>query len=155
MNRYGFTLIELIVVIAIMGILLSVATLSFQEYSQKANIESQVRSLYSDIIQMRSSAMFSRTAKSATYTATTFKIFSSNVVTVTPIIQRTLRYPISWTNSGQINFDGQGLILGVSSASICVTDNNNASIDSIVIGAVRTQMGKRDGTCSDAHIEPK
>lgn len=154
MNRHGFSLIELIIVIAIMGIILAIATLSFQDYSNKANIESQVKSLYSDIIQLRTTAMFKRTGASATYNSTTFKVFSSNTVTAAPIFIRSLKYPISTT--GQINFDSHGLTTAVTNTSICVMPgNNNANIDSIVIGTVRTQMGKSNGTCNDTNITPK
>ena len=139
-----------------MGILSATATMYFRNYSRKADIESQVKSLYSDITQIRSEAMFTRSGRSVKYSANVFSFYSSNNVIAAPKSQRKLKYSISWSGGGQVDFDVRGLVSNVSSACICtLLGNNNANIDSIVIGTVRTQMGKSNGTCDDANITPK
>ena len=47
---------ELIVTIAIMGIVTSIATLSFNTWQGKSKMESQVRELYADLVDARSKA---------------------------------------------------------------------------------------------------
>ena len=155
MRQRGFSLIELVVAIAIISILLSMATMSFNYYNRKSRIEDQIKSVYSDIVKHRTEAMFKRTAESIKYTTTTFAFYSSSVVTVQPVYQRILKYPMNSSGSGQIDFDERGLSTPGSNASICVSASNEAAYDSIVVGTVRTQMGKSNGTCTDANIQPK
>lgn len=52
-NGGGFTLVELIVVIAIFATLAAVATLSFNQWQKKYSIESEVNELLSDFSQVR------------------------------------------------------------------------------------------------------
>jgi prepilin-type N-terminal cleavage/methylation domain-containing protein len=56
-RRNGFTLVEILVAITIMGILISVATLNYSAMKQKGDIEKQTRELYSVIVGTRLSAM--------------------------------------------------------------------------------------------------
>lgn len=60
MKRDGFTLIEILVTIAIIGILMSVTTLEFTGMRRKANIERQTREIYNAIVETRLSAMQNR-----------------------------------------------------------------------------------------------
>jgi prepilin-type N-terminal cleavage/methylation domain-containing protein len=57
MNRSGFSLIELLTVIAVIGILLTIGTLNFNAYQRKAQIERQTTELYSMIMTARLGAM--------------------------------------------------------------------------------------------------
>lgn len=60
MKSKGFTLVELLIVIAIMAIILSVATLNFRNMSNKADTERQARELQTDITAVRLRAMQNR-----------------------------------------------------------------------------------------------
>jgi prepilin-type N-terminal cleavage/methylation domain-containing protein len=57
MNNRGFSLIELVVVIGIMAALLGIVTLDFNSWTKKYQAERQTREMYSDIMQLRLSAM--------------------------------------------------------------------------------------------------
>ncbi len=52
-NKRGFTLTELLVAMAIMGIMLSVATLSYLKWKTKTNIENDIKKIYSILQKYR------------------------------------------------------------------------------------------------------
>jgi len=53
MGVRGFSLMELMVVLAIFATLLSIATLDFNAMTKKAQIERQTRELFADLNQAR------------------------------------------------------------------------------------------------------
>lgn len=57
MKRNGFTLVELLLVIAIIGILVALSTAGFTGMVRKNRIENQTRRLYADILNARVMAM--------------------------------------------------------------------------------------------------
>ena len=157
MNSRGFTLIELLIVIAIIGILAAIGTFQFSEYSKKSAIESQTRKLYSDMTEQRGKALFEKKPRRIKVTASTFSLYSSATLTSYPIAITTLKYPITSNNYTDIIFDTGGMLDGVSNQSICVTETNSASIDSIVVSETRIRLGKKkEGTnCAADNINAK
>lgn len=57
MNSRGFSLVEILVVIAIAGILFAIATLDFNSMQQKGQIEKQTREIHSELAALRIDAM--------------------------------------------------------------------------------------------------
>lgn len=57
MNRRGFTLIEMIITIGVMGILLAIASLRFRSINDNAGIEKEARELRANITAVRMAAM--------------------------------------------------------------------------------------------------
>jgi len=158
MNRGGFTLVELIAVIAVAAILLSIAMLQFNRFSLKGAIENQTKIMFTDLMTVRSEALFEKRRRAVKLTATTFAVYSSGLATGTPVLQKSLRYPLVFNGvPDPVIFNGRGLIEGVSSGAMCIEPSGNPGvIDSIVLDATRIQMGKRDGTaCQTSDIDTK
>lgn len=151
MRQNGFSLIELIVVMSIIGILLSIATLNFSQWQRKSGIENQTKMLYSDLMTVRSEALFRKQDRSITLTATQFSVFPGNDITAPPVLQRNLSFPVTWLPTGaslRIDFDTRGI--PAPERSICVEpDDNPGTYDSIVVSSTRIKMGKRQtgGAC--------
>ncbi len=155
MERNGFSLIELIVVICVIGTLVSLATLRFNELARKSGIEGQTKMLYADLMKLRAHALFERHRHVATFSPTRFAIYSSNRATGTPVMARELRYPLK-TAGVTLHFNEHGL--ADNSASICVDDDaGEAGYDSLVVFVTRVQMGKRDagGNCATEQIRTR
>jgi type IV fimbrial biogenesis protein FimT len=152
MGERGFSLVEMLVVVAIIGVLLAVATLQFSSYTQKANIESQVRTMYADVMEARSQALLQKTGRSFGTTATLFTVYNGAGA---PIVQKTLTYPVSFDFSDKITFDTRGVADGTK--TICVGPAGNAAnIDSISLTETMIQLGKRNGgACDSAHFTAK
>ncbi len=57
MKKDGFSLIELLVVVIILGIVASLGTVSFTGWIRKHDLESQVKEMYTDLMNARLTAM--------------------------------------------------------------------------------------------------
>lgn len=157
MKQDGFSLIELVVVIGIASVLMAIATLNFNQMMRKSAIESQVKMLYSELLNIRVQAMFQKQARLVGLNSTKVYLYSTDVNT-SPFVQNNLSYPIEWGGASEILFDTQGLtnIPATGSRSICIKGDNPAAYDSIVVFKTRIQMGKKKdplGGCTSGNIE--
>lgn len=146
MRQRGFTLVELMVVIAITGILLSIATLNWNEMQRKSAIESQIKTMHADLMEVRLQALYGKRARSVVISGQVYKSYSSTVITPTPLETKQLSYPVvTNTNGSTLTFDKCGLVFNGYSA-VCVGPvNNTAAVDSLVINVSKNNLGKRDG----------
>lgn len=138
MDRNGFSLIELLITIALITIMLSIATFQFSAFSKKSGVESQTRKLYGDLMELRSQAMFEKRSRGVKLSALSYSIYSSEVMTVNPIQVTTLKTPI---NTEEIVFDTRGMLQSAAT-SICVSETNSAAVDSIAVSMTRIKLGK-------------
>lgn len=142
----GFTLIELIVAMAIAGVLLAIATMQFSDMNRKSVVESQLKTLYADILSLRSEAMFQKRSRGMTISATSYSIYSSAETTVSPLRTTTVKYRFVSNQSAPIVFDERGLLQSAAtgSRSVCIDTGgeNGAQVDALVLSLVRVQQGK-------------
>ncbi len=144
MRQAGFSIVELVVVLVIIGILTTVATLQFNAYMRKSQMQSQIQALYSDLNRVRSQALFSRRPRSITMTTTQYALYSSTVVTANPVERKTMNYPMTLNNGARLDFDERGLLANVTNASACILlpTSQDAAIDSVVLSETRILIGK-------------
>ena len=117
-----------------------------------------MRTMFTDLMTVRSQALFEKRDRSAIVTATTFSVYSSSLATGTPVLQRALKYTV--TNNSMpytIKYNSRGVIDGAI-ASICIEPSGNpGAVDSLVLSTTRIQMGKRNAgaTCVADNITTK
>lgn len=155
MNERGFTLVELIIVIAIMIILLSLATMAFNQYLQKANIEAQVRMMYADLMDARAQAIMQRDTRTVLVSTSQLAFYNSvgNMISQEAPYHFPVIYPVG---NEQITFDTMGMASGAGiPMTICVqpVGSTSASVDAIQIDQTMIQMAKvTGGACNRASI---
>ncbi len=168
MKQEGFSLIELVVIMAIMATLLTIATINFKSWNDKAAVESQVNSLYSDLSNIRQKALYEKNGGySVRITATGFSVYRPVVLTddetTDPLSRMALKVPMT-TDPGdlQIDFDQTGVatINGIPAnmkAAVCIdTKGSGAAYDSLLLSRTRIQIGKlTTAGCSSDNINPQ
>ena len=160
--EYGFSLIELIITIAIIGIALSIGTLNFNQWMLKSRVEAQVKQMVSDISELRIRALTMKQRHSVTLDATsyTFKSYSSENQTKfngNTIAGGThnVTYGLKKTPTGS-NYGGEVFqiyengMLSDLPATVFLDYNGSAATDCLIISTARVNPGKKSGaTCND------
>lgn len=155
MNQRGFSLTELLTVIALIGILSAIGTFSFSQYQVKSRIASQTRLLYGDLMEYRTKALYEKKNWTFKIAATGYGIYSSANTAVEPVKTVTLRYGVTSDNAADVVFSTQGqmTVSGNADKSICISSVNDAAVDSVLISMTRIQIGKKTGAdCAAANI---
>jgi prepilin-type N-terminal cleavage/methylation domain-containing protein len=145
MRERGFSLVEMVLVIAIISILLAVGTLKFNDYAKRYRTESQTRMIYSLLQKARANAVYERRPTRVKLYANRFEIYSSLADNgAAPIVSQPLSYPIVWNQNGNtVEFDSKGMTTVL--RSICLDAGaGTGAVDSIVVHFVRTSIGKKD-----------
>lgn len=141
MNRRGFSLVELLVVMAIMGTLLSIATFGFNQYMRKSQMESQTKQLYGDLMEYRAKALYEKKEWTFKINGSSYGIYSSTATGVSPVTTTTLKHPVV-TGVTKITFNTRGTTNNL--GTVCVEAANDATVDAVVIAQTRVQIGKKN-----------
>jgi len=168
MKKDGFTLIEVLVVIAIIGITASFAMISMAGWVRKYNVESEIKQLYADLMKARVTAMNNNRAQFVSLSASQYTIYNDTNPspngdgTLQPLQDTiiapatSLKYPMNWSGSAEIDFNSRGFVTTLPK-TICVYSNINPSYDCIKVSTTRIILGKliTQGVCDADSCEPK
>jgi prepilin-type N-terminal cleavage/methylation domain-containing protein len=170
----GFTLIEILFVMVIMGILLAFATISGSVWMNRYRVESQTKQMYTDLLNARAKAMLRNKMYFAVFTATRYTVYEDSnpgpdgngtleagAGGDKQVLQTNLNATYAVTLkptaavADTINFSSKGLVswsLGIVSVptvtqqTIYVTSKKSGvAYDCIVIAQTRLTMGAWDG----------
>ena len=155
----GFSLTELVIVIAIASTLLGIATINYHQWQVKYNVEAQVRTMATNFSELRIRAMTTKQRQSITVNrqSYSFKSYSSDdeplaAGTVTPPATRSVSYALKTNSStyysGQIfEIDHRGMLVSPP-GTIYLDSTGSAGVDCLNIQVVRINPGKKNGAWS-------
>ncbi len=153
MRSRGVSLLELVVLMALVSILLTIATLEFKEYLKHSRMEAQTRLLYGQLLKARVDAVCQRKTVRVKIYPDRFELYSSqldNVNGVEPLQTNLLSYPITcnraWGSDGGYSIDFERDGLSNQNFSICLEPSSGSgAVDSITMFSTRISIGKKDG----------
>lgn len=153
-KRNGFSLVELIIVIAIIGISVSIVTLNFNQWTKKTNIEKETRELYSDLNEARMQSIYTKKRHSIVFpTANSYvlKQYSSlNEASANGTILQAKTTKYAMTNDDGsalvadllVLFDTRGLYNNSFGYTFRFNPIEQAAFDCIIVSVARTNLGK-------------
>lgn len=158
----GFSIIELIVVVSIIGILLSIGTINFHNWQVKSGIDKETRELYTDINTSRLNSIHTKKRHGLVFNTNNYvmKNYSSdneNIDAGSILSTKQLPYAMTKISSGssialsgeRIIYDTRGFIFNGVGLTVAVNPVSSGSFDCIVISEGRTNIGKMtNGACT-------
>ena len=161
----GFTIVELVVVIAIVAILLAVAGLAMQSMLIKARVEQQAQQIYADLVYARSRAMNYNRIQfvQITLANSQYQIWDDTFPApdgdgiLTPgsdtLVTSTITRDQLWVNpAGFIQFqvDNRGVISGT--GTVGLTNIYKAAFDCVSVSPTRIRLGRWDGNANCVQV---
>jgi prepilin-type N-terminal cleavage/methylation domain-containing protein len=164
----GFALTELIVVIALIGIMLAIVSLNFSTWQKKSNIEDQAKEMMADLNGQRLQAMQTKTSRMAVFNANPLYVayrsytgaeqLNPTPTTGTETFRKYLKYPVysdpaltvPWPPNFLL-FDATGILNSQSFPNppyfiFIVSTGTGAALDCLAITTTRMNLGQSNGT---------
>jgi prepilin-type N-terminal cleavage/methylation domain-containing protein len=157
----GFTILEMMIVISIVGVLMGFAGFSMQVFERRYYVERQVRQLLADMMHARTRALEANKACFVTMSSNSYQITEDTNESggispdsgdmVLGQLTKQFRYQSQWT--GTIIMDPKGIISVsthplLSNASFAIrfdTAGGSPDYDCISVGPTRMRAGKWNG----------
>ncbi len=149
-NEKAFTLLELLIVIAIAVVIMSIATLVFSRMSRQYQVESNLKEIYATLMRERNSASTTNIPSTITFAAnsiTVTKDLNQDGDTLDAGEQSASNYSgftIQIPNSPVV-FDRRGLSSVNTTMRLTGYGGDISPLDCLVISATRINMGRWQG----------
>lgn len=164
-NIRGITLVEMVVVIAIMTILIALATIAFNDYQVKYAVENEIKTLYSDIMGARMHAMNENRPYSVNFYAKSYKTKADlDIVKYSKDVKYGLAFNLQDSDGNlhsDIWFDNRGIVfIGNNPAPndddvknfVRVNVNTSSEYDCIEVKSTRIKMGRWNGSNATCEV---
>jgi prepilin-type N-terminal cleavage/methylation domain-containing protein len=160
-NNRGFSLVEIIVVVGILGILLTIAGFYGHDILVGSQVENQTRELYADLMNARVSAMQRNHVSFVTLAANQYAVYEDtspspdgdgllDTANDHLVMQKTTSYALATsTTMTFFNFTACGTcdnLVSVPTNTIHIVSTAAPSFDCIILSTTRILMGKWNGT---------
>jgi prepilin-type N-terminal cleavage/methylation domain-containing protein len=163
-NDKGFTMVELLIVIAIMGIATAIAVPNLTNLVRKSRIENQARRIYADLANARNMAMNRNMMHFFRFNVNSYGVYADTSRTGgnfetynigdTQVLQRSGLDKVPFTFTGavpanenvggtQVSFNSRGL--ASQQGTVCIgsaTVVTQPSVNCVVVALTRTRIGQ-------------
>ncbi len=152
-NRRGFTMVEMMIVVAIIAVLIASVTVSYRSWSRRYRVENSVKELYATLMDARARAMQKKRVHFVSFTATEYRIYedtspapdgnrSLEAGADNLVLRGTPAEPIQTFPAGMM-FDTDGVV-SIDSGFIRISSPLRADYDCIALRRTRIKMGQMD-----------
>ncbi len=163
MSNRGFTLLELIITAGIAGIVMSIATIGFNQWLVKGRVEAQIKQMIADFGELRILALTTKQRHSITLNPNSyvFRSYSSEAEPLSggkliPGGTHSVTYRLKDKDKADYNgsvyeIDVRGMLTSIP-ATVFIDYNGSAATDCFTLHTIRVNPGKKNATgdtCND------
>ncbi len=172
----GFSLIELLVVVALASAMAGIGVASFAGLSKKYDVDNQTRRIHADLSNVKIMAMSKGRTHFVALNANGYTAYDDNdpgpdgdgalaVGTDAAVLQssQTLGlnaaskqfFPIAWNGDASIGFNPRGLRTNANPVTVCIFSDVTPRYDCVNVASARITLGKLtvQGVCSEANCQ--